>query len=163
QQRDVIGFMLKETRRVGTVLCTLEEHNTLGSLSGPETVIPMYLADNVIHLRFVAAGSGVSRTVKIVKARSTRHSEVEHPYSILKGLGVVVKSGEVKEEITTQIPSTLKDELRPYAGRIPTSVYRRLHKALNELEDADFENLSVDEVLKYILMEYPPKKGDDKQ
>ena len=50
EQRDLIGFMLKETRKVGTVLCTLEEHGIAGDLSGNETIIPMSLADSVIHL-----------------------------------------------------------------------------------------------------------------
>ena len=40
EQRDLIGFMFKETRKVGTVLCTLEEHGAT-DLTGPETVIPM--------------------------------------------------------------------------------------------------------------------------
>ncbi len=161
RQRDIVGFMLKETRKVGTVLCTLEEHSTLGDLSGPETIIPMYLADNVIHLRYVSTGPAVSRTMKIIKARSTRHSENEHFYQIMKGLGIVVRTGETREETGNEVPEKIKEILREYAGRIPQSVYRRLHRALNELVDSDFQGFTEDEVVQYILTEYPPiEKGE---
>src|SRR5438046_7851343 len=42
EQRDLIGYMFKQTRKVGTVLCTLEVQGT-EDLSGQETVHPMYL------------------------------------------------------------------------------------------------------------------------
>ena len=52
EQRELVSYFLRETRKVGTVLCTLEEHGVSSDLSSPELVIPMYLADNVIHLRY---------------------------------------------------------------------------------------------------------------
>src|SRR5437867_11222785 len=42
EQRDMIGYMFKQTRKVVTVLCTLEEYG-LGDFVGTETVISMYL------------------------------------------------------------------------------------------------------------------------
>jgi len=66
EQRELIGFMLKETRKVGTVLATLEEHGMAGDLSGNEAVIPMYLADCVIHLKTMhTPGEGLQRRLKI--------------------------------------------------------------------------------------------------
>ena len=38
QQRDLISYLLRQTRKIGTVLCTLEEHGTAGTLSSPDIV-----------------------------------------------------------------------------------------------------------------------------
>jgi len=86
EQRELITLLLKLTRKVGTVLCTLEEHGTEGDLSGKETIIPMYLADCVIHLRYKALEGTNSRTLKIIKCRNSWHSEDFHPYRIINGL-----------------------------------------------------------------------------
>src|SRR5436190_15290788 len=89
EQRDLIGYMFKQTRKVGTVLCTLEEHGP-ADLSGPETVIPMYLADCVVHLKFNTNDTDPSRLLKILKCRNSRHSPVSHPFQIVRGLGIVI-------------------------------------------------------------------------
>src|SRR5439155_1278968 len=87
EQRDLIGYMFKQTRKVGTVLCTLEEHGQ-GDLAGPETVIPMYLADCVVHLKFNSDPANPSRLLNIVKCRNSRHSPSAHPFQIVRGLGI---------------------------------------------------------------------------
>ncbi len=94
EQREIVSFLLRETRKIGTVLCTLEEHGR-GDLSTPEIAIPMYLADNVIHLRYSSVENPERRELKIVKTRMSPHSRYSHPYSIIQGVGVVVhKVGE---------------------------------------------------------------------
>ena len=151
EQRDLIGFMLKQTRRVGTVLCTLEEHGA-GDLTSPETVIPMYLADCVIHLRYRSAGADVDRELKIVKARSSRHSQLAHPYHIVRGLGLIVESGEYKRTTSTKIPAQLRQLLqRP---DVPRTVADRIEKLLEGLTDDDFKNLKPDQLLELIRHEY---------
>ena len=72
QQRELISFLLKEARKVGTVLCTLEEHGSMGDLSGPETIIPMYIADCIIQLKFITIVDVVNRSLQIVKCRSSK-------------------------------------------------------------------------------------------
>ncbi|MCK5562223.1 MAG: circadian clock protein KaiC, partial [Thermoplasmata archaeon] len=80
EQRELLSFLLKETRRIGTVVCTLEEHGSEPNLSGPEVIIPMYLADCVMHLRYDVLGDAESRAIKIIKCRSSRHSKYLHNY-----------------------------------------------------------------------------------
>jgi len=151
EQRDLIGFMLKQTRRVGTVLCTLEEHGA-GDLTSPETVIPMYLADCVIHLRYKSSGADVDRELKIVKARSSRHSQLAHPYHIIRGLGLIVESGEYKRTTSTKVPAALRQLLqRP---DVPRTVADRIEKLLEGLTDDDFKNLKPDQLLELIRHEY---------
>jgi KaiC/GvpD/RAD55 family RecA-like ATPase len=152
EQRDLIGFMLKETRRVGTVLCTLEEHGP-GELTGPETIIPMYLADCVIHLKYKAAEGGVIRLLKIIKARSTRHSELSHPYKIMKGLGLIVDSNAYKRELTTKIPSQIRAVLQQKKP-LPKGIQESVQKALEGLSDEDFKTLKAEHIIESILAEY---------
>ncbi len=152
EQRDLIGFMLKETRRVGTVLCTLEEHGP-GDLTGSETIIPMYLADCVIHLRYRAQEGSISRNLKIIKARSSRHSELSHPYHIMKGLGLIVDSNAYKRQTTTKIPTQIKNILRE-RKQLPQSIQDGVHKALESLNDEDFKTLKAEHLIESILAEY---------
>lgn len=152
EQRDLIGFMLKETRKVGTVLATLEEHGA-GDLAGPETVIPMYLADSVIHLRYKPMETSLQRRLKIVKARSTRHSEQWHPYQIVKGLGLIVDQGEFRRSAAAKIPGQLK-ALLDQKKALPAAVRERVGKALDLLTDDDFRGIKPEEVLSYIVQEY---------
>src|SRR3989442_10622054 len=151
EQRDLIGFMLKETRKVGTVLATLEEHGP-GDLVGPETVIPMYLADSVIHLRYKPMETE-SRRLKIVKARSTRHSEQWHPYHIVKGLGLIVDQGDFRRTTTAKIPGQLKALLDQKKTLAP-AVRERVGKALDLLTDDDFKGMKPEDVLSYIIQEF---------
>ncbi len=151
EQRDLIGFMLKQTRRVGTVLCTLEEHGA-GDLTSPEVVIPMYLADCVIHLRYRSDGANVNRELKIVKARSTRHSQLEHTYHIVRGLGLIVEPGEFRRSDTTRIPAQIRQLLqRP---DIPRAVGDRIERMLEGLTDDDFRNLKAEQLFELIRHEY---------
>lgn len=152
EQRDMIGFMLKETRKVGTVLATLEEHGT-GDLTGAETVIPMYLSDCVIHLRYKPIEGDMSRRLKIVKARSTRHSEYSHPYHIVKGLGLIVDQGEYRPRGGAKIPSQLKTLLET-KKTLPPKVRERVSKALDLLTDDDFRGVKPEEILSYIIQEF---------
>jgi circadian clock protein KaiC len=154
-QRELIGFMLKETRKVGTVLATLEEHGTAGDLSGNETVIPMYLADCVIHLtNFLDPSHGLQRRLKIVKCRSSRHSKLEHSYTIVKGLGLIVNPGPVSASPSREIPSKLRDMIEENKTTIPSRVHQRLLGVLEELRDEDFTGISPEELMREIIKEY---------
>lgn len=154
EQRDLIGFMLKQTRKVGTVLCTLEEHGGTSDLSGAETVIPMYLADCVVHLRYIPLEGGVSRKMKIVKCRSSRHSELSHPYYIMKGLGLVVEKGDFERGASDAIPKEMKKKLSEMKSKLPPKVFLRLEKALDELTDHDFKDLKTPNLIESIISEY---------
>ena len=56
EQRSLISELFKQTKRVGTVFSTVEEHGTTGEMTGSETIIPMYLADTVVHLNVQGMG-----------------------------------------------------------------------------------------------------------
>ncbi|MCK5024140.1 MAG: circadian clock protein KaiC, partial [Thermoplasmata archaeon] len=155
EQRELIGFMLKETRKVGTVLATLEEHGMAGDLSGNETVIPMYLADCVIHLKTLhTPEEGLQRRLKILKCRSSRHSKMEHEYTIVKGLGVVVNPENSSLVPTKEMPGELQKMLETSRGHIPARVYQRLIGVLHELRDDDFSAIKLETLMQEIIAEY---------
>ncbi len=161
EQRELISFFLRETKKIGTVLSTLEEHGTVGELVGDETIIPMYLSDSVIHLRYVMRENYVSRQLKIVKCRSSKHSKYTHPYQIMKGAGLVVLpstyTGE-DEALFSHLPEMMKRRLnklpKDKVRHIPKPVRRRIFKMINFMKNQDFGNLQPEQFISYVLDEY---------
>lgn len=160
-QRELVSFLLRETRKIGTVLCTLEEHGVMGDLSGPEIIIPMYLADNVIHLRYKSHESPEKRDLKIVKCRSSKHSRAWHPYGIMKGVGLFVlpvedaskraahaeRAKATIEELLAKIPQEKTSKL---TGKALTNIYRTVDTLLKE----DVWDVNPKNVIELILQEY---------
>jgi len=151
EQRDLIGYMFKQTRKVGTVLCTLEEHGP-GDLAGPETVIPMYLADCVVHLKFNSDHANPSRLLNIVKCRNSRHSPSAHAFQIVRGLGIVIEGVDGRKTVSAKAPSQLRQLLLTHS--MPKNVRDALEKSLDGLTDEDFRSLKPEQVLELIIQEY---------
>lgn len=154
EQRELISTLLKQTRKVGTVLCTLEEHGTEGDLSGKETIIPMYLADCVIHLRYKAMDAENNRMLKIVKCRNSWHSDGFYPYKILRGLGMVAQSKDFKKNEKKVSSKALLHQLESSADALPEHVYRRMEKTFSELSNTELGDLTHEELMSYIVEEY---------
>ncbi len=151
EQRDLIGYLFKQTRKVGTVLCTLEEHGQ-GDLAGPETVIPMYLADCVVHLKFNSDHANPSRLLNIVKCRNSRHSPSAHAFQIVRGLGIVIEGVDGRKVVSAKVPSQLRQLL--LTRSMPKNVRDALEKSLDGLTDEDFRTLKPEQVLELIIQEY---------
>src|SRR3990172_7674976 len=119
EQRELVSFLLRQTRKIGTVLCTLEEHGVVADLSAPELIIPMYLGDNVIHLRYASHEHPEHRELKIIKCRNSKHSRSWHPYGIVRGAGLFVrrapedkKAQRNRAKVDAEIRETM-DKLAP--------------------------------------------------
>ena len=160
EQRDLLSFMFKQLRRVGTVVCTLEEHNPAGDLSGPEVVIPMYLADSVIHLTNVQTDIGPKRVLKVEKCRSSAHSELLHPYVIVKGLGMVIGGKNTRPEHDEKAADDIRSILKGRAKVIPPFAYRRILKALESITERELAWITPDEMAEVILSEYETEKNE---
>jgi KaiC/GvpD/RAD55 family RecA-like ATPase len=154
QQRELLSILMKETRKVGTVICTLEEHGTAGRLTGKETVIPMYLADSVVHLKYIRKGGQITRNLEIIKCRSSKHSSLTHEYKIIKGLGLVVEQSKYNKKQTRTIPSRLNTELKKRKEYLPRDVYMRIGEAFRNLFDDDIKGVDPSEILANILEDY---------
>jgi len=162
EQRDLVSFLMREAKKMGTVLCTLEEHGTAGDLSTPETIIPMYISDAVIHLRYVAKEGETSRMLKIVKCRSSRHSHRSHPYFILRGPGLVVQPDD--EDRTGEIiaPGELRDFYRKRIAALPREKFSRVPEAtwqsidgiISHLTTERMEGIELSQIVSLILQEF---------
>ncbi len=154
EQRDLVSFLLRETRKIGTVICTLEEHGVMGDLAGPELVIPMYLADNVIHLRYRSHESPERRELKIIKCRSSRHSHFWHPYSIIRGSGLIIRDSPLATE-TPKKQIDLRQQLDKMLATIPKEKRKNLTPQVSQSIQRTIEILSNENIAgidpKYLL------------
>lgn len=161
EQRDLVSFLLRENRKIGTVVCTLEEHGVLGDLSGPDLVIPMYLADNVIHLRYKSHESPEHRDMKIIKCRSSRHSHFWHSYKIVRGSGLIVQEAELAKDIPDK-KADIREKLKLALAHVPAEkrqyltpkVSKSIQRTVEMLSQEDIGSLDPDYILKQILLEY---------
>jgi KaiC/GvpD/RAD55 family RecA-like ATPase len=153
EQRELLSFLLKETRRIGTVVCTLEEHGSEPNLSGPEVIIPMYLADCVMHLRYELLGDIEKRAIKIIKCRSSRHSKFLHDYKIIRGLGLMIQTHPLEVKGTKEIPAKLIKEIEKKVKLRPREM-EEFKKNFEFLIDDDFSGLKYKDVVNSILQEF---------
>jgi len=160
EQRELVSFLLRETRKIGTVLCTLEEHGTVGDLSGPDVIIPMYLADNVIHLRYRSHESPERRELKIIKCRSSKHSRYWHPYGIMKGAGLFI-TRIVEDRIQEQGPKLdqlLKEKLasipQEKTSKLSGNALTNIYRTVDSLSKEEFKDVNPVDLLNLILEEY---------
>ncbi len=160
EQRELVSYFLRETRKIGTVLCTLEEHGVVGDLSAPDLVIPMYLADNVLHLRYKSHESPESRELKIIKCRSSKHSRYWHTYSIMKGVGVYVKRVDeiIRRKAAAKAGKFLKEKVvaldEEKLSKLSPTAKDNFMKTIEALEEQDLVDIEPDELLELILEEY---------
>ncbi len=166
RQRELISTLFNETKKVGTVLATLEEHGTFGDLSGPETIIPMYLSDAVIHLRYLShpttpsverlEGLGLAKVdtrMRIVKSRSSWHSTISHPYTIFRGIGIVIEGVDVGME-SKKFPEDLKENLLKKFDKLPKNYKEKLKNMVQSLKDQDIGTMNPHQLISLILNEY---------
>jgi KaiC/GvpD/RAD55 family RecA-like ATPase len=166
RQRELISTLFNETKKVGTVLSTLEEHGTFGDLSGPETIIPMYLSDAVIHLRYHAhpaepqldrlKGFGMAQVdtrMRIVKSRSSWHSTISHPYSIFKGVGIVIEGVDIGIE-SKKFPEDLKENLVAKFEKLPKDYRDKLISMVENLTSQNIGTMNPSQLISLILNEY---------
>ncbi|MFO7619443.1 MAG: ATPase domain-containing protein [Thermoplasmata archaeon] len=161
EQRDVVSFLLRETRKIGTVVCTLEEHSVMGDLSGPDLVIPMYLADNVIHLRYKSHESPEMRDMKIIKCRSSRHSNFWHPYKIVKGSGLIIQEAQLAEktprnviDMAARLEQALANAPPAKKKALTPEIIQSINRTVSMLSREDIGPLDPDYIINQILLEY---------
>ncbi len=159
EQRELVSFLLRQTRKIGTVLCTLEEHGSVGDMTAPELIIPMYLGDNIIHLRYASGEEPERRELKIIKCRNSKHSHAWHPYGIVRGTGVYVRRvppegkgrgdrARLEEEIRAVV-----DRVAP-EGRLNAKALSNLTRTVATLAEEVPADVDPLEILALVLEEY---------
>ena len=155
EQRELISILMKELKKIGTIVCTLEEYESGEDISNKETIIPMYLADSVIRLKFAKSEDNreVERYLEIMKCRNSRHSKLLHKYNILHGFGIMIQGQDGTMTATRKIPATLKRTLNK-ENKLTKKSLAMINEYLKSLTDKDFKGLDISTVLQNILEEY---------
>ena len=155
EQRELISILMKELKKIGTVVCTLEEYEAGDEISNKETIIPMYLADSVIRLRYVKTENekSVERYLEIMKCRNSRHSKLHHKYNILHGFGIMIQGQDELLSATKKIPNILKKNLGK-DKKIPKKAINMINEYLSSLNDNDINGLETSTIIQNILEEY---------
>ncbi len=155
EQRELMSFLMKELKKIGTVVLTLEEYTPGSKLFGNETIIPMYLADSVIHLKYEKKENKneSERFLEIIKYRNSRHSKISHRFNIIHGFGIMIQLYDEPQKVTRKIPNLLKRNLVK-EKKIPKSAMNKITEYLSTLKDQDFEDLDISGVIRNIMEEY---------
>ncbi len=153
EKRKSLSTIFQELRKLGTVLLVLEEHAD-GTYVPQGSMMPLYLADTVIHLQNLGFGERYDRTLRIMKHRGSKHGEGLYPYSIETGLGIVIRASE--KQIARVKPKTRFDN-RFKAALEETKSMGTLGKRLSAKIEVLRENWTHNEdpsrILKLILKE----------
>jgi circadian clock protein KaiC len=91
-QRELIGTLFNTLKELGVVMATVEEHAKPGETIGEDVLLPIYLADAVIHLDYHPIGGAFNRTMQIIKMRGSAHGEGVYPYIFARGAGVIART-----------------------------------------------------------------------
>jgi len=153
-QREVVSSFFKQSKEVGTVLCTLEEHHTSGELKGDEIIIPMYLADAVVHLKYIGLGFSINRMLKIVKCRSSWHSEISHPYQIVNGLGLVVHQAEGGAKQVKDMDDDCYNLLNRRLTNASPEIKTKIMDKIRKVSKSDLGILDPRQICELLLEEY---------
>ncbi|MCK5561045.1 MAG: circadian clock protein KaiC, partial [Thermoplasmata archaeon] len=98
-QRELISKLFNTLKQLGVVMATVEEHSKPGETIGEDVLLPIYLADTVVHLDYHPIGGAFNRTLQIIKMRGSAHGESVYPYIFARGAGVIARtSGEEARE-----------------------------------------------------------------
>jgi KaiC/GvpD/RAD55 family RecA-like ATPase len=99
-QRELISKLFNTLKELGVVLATVEEHAKPGETIGEDVLLPIYLADAVIHLDYHPIGGAFNRTLQVIKMRGSSHGEGVYPYIFARGAGVIARTGgeELREK-----------------------------------------------------------------
>lgn len=92
-KRKSISYIFMNLREMGTTVITIEGSNRKEEVN-QSSIMPLYLADSVLHLDYLGFGELFDRTIHVVKHRGSKHGEGLYPYRIESGLGIVVISSE---------------------------------------------------------------------
>lgn len=153
-QRALISQLFKDTKRVGTVLSTIEEHGNTGDMTGGETIIPMYLADNVVHIYFAGLGSVGNRMLNITKSRQSWHSEISYPYRFVLGIGIVVDTSEMDGKKVRKITPELKLRINEAVDNLPRHDAEQIKTIVKYLERADLGDMAPERIIDMLIEDY---------
>lgn len=120
EKRKQISMIFQDLRSLGTTVITLEEASSQNKNRNYSSLMPLYLADTVLDFHHLGMGGALDRTIRIVKHRGSNHGQGIYPYSIEKGIGIMVEASS--GEIDKLVPSDKFDKIfKKYIGILKKS------------------------------------------
>jgi circadian clock protein KaiC len=156
EQRMLVSQLFKETKKVGTVLSTIEEYSGQG---GEETVIPMYLADAIVRIYTLGPGTAGNRMLTILKSRQSWHSELTYPYRFVLGIGIVLDTSEMDGKRMKKLTPDMKMAINNAAAGLPKKEAEQIKGVVKYLERADLGDMEPEQIIHMLIEDY---KGDEK-
>jgi circadian clock protein KaiC len=158
EQRMLISELFKETKKVGTVLSTIEEYSGENG-NGEETVIPMYLADTIVRIYTLGMGTGGNRMLNVLKSRQSWHSELTYPYRFVLGIGIVLDTSDMDGKRTKKLTPEMKLAIANAASSLPKREAEQIKSVVKYLERADLGDMNPEQIVNMLIEDY---KGEEK-
>ena len=128
ESRNDVNWFFNKLREIGTAVITIEEPLN-GDLGTASVSLPLFLGDCVIHLKNIGYGEAFSRTLRVIKHRSSWHAEGVFPYKILDGIGIYVEGTEYLREKKEKIDvDAIFEELGVERKDIPPKLMERIER-----------------------------------
>jgi KaiC/GvpD/RAD55 family RecA-like ATPase len=156
EQRMLVSELFKETKKVGTVLSTIEEYS---GENGEETVIPQYLADSIVRIYTLGPGAGGNRMLSVLKSRQSWHSELTYPYRFVLGIGIVLDTSEMDGKRMKKLTPEMKLAITNAAANLPKREAEQIKNLMKYLERADLGDMPLEQIVDMLIEEY---KGEEK-
>lgn len=153
EQRETVSFLFKQMKKIGTVICTLEEHAYSNRVLTEDAIIPTYLADSVIHINRSFADASI-KELNVMKCRHSWHSQRSHQYHIIKGMGIVIAPKDEDHKKTAKILKKSKDSLKRKLRTQPKKIRERINKTVLNISESDLYGFTPPELISMILKEY---------
>ncbi|MDF1558393.1 MAG: ATPase domain-containing protein [ANME-2 cluster archaeon] len=93
EKRKSLSTIFQSLREFGTTIITLEESHQNDAIN-TGYLMPLYLADTVLHLDNLGFGELFDRTLRVAKHRGSKHGEGLYPYKIESGIGIIILASE---------------------------------------------------------------------
>ncbi len=158
EQRMLISELFKETKKVGTVLSTIEEYSGENG-NGEETVIPMYLADTIVRIYTLGMGAGGNRMLSVLKSRQSWHSELSYPYRFVLGIGIVLDTSEMDGKRMKKLTPEMKLAITNAASSLPKREAEQVKNIFKYIERADLGDMNLEQIIDMLIEDY---KGEEK-
>jgi hypothetical protein len=96
--------------------------------------------------------------LEIIKCRNSRHSSLSHPYTIVRGFGLLVQGKAPIKSKTSKSPAELKRQLRKFEKNFSKRVWSNIIASLDNLNDEDFADVDLNQLVDDLVTTYSEEK-----
>ena len=88
-----------------------------------------------------------------MKSRSSWHTTISHPYSIFKGVGIIIEGVDIGIE-ATKFPGDLRKDMLEKFAKLPKEYRDKLTSIVEDLSTQDIGSINPHQLISLILNEY---------